>query len=58
MGQMKKLLDTIMELDESIYPDDLHMDYEIWLFQKEQQERLLSSEKELILQEYNFQTHE
>ena len=37
MGQMKKLLDNIfeLELDESMYPDDLQRDYEIWLLQKE-----------------------
>lgn len=37
MGQMKQLLDAIfeLELDESRYPDDLEMDYQIWLAQKE-----------------------
>ena len=37
MGQMKQLLDNIfeLELDESKYPDDLQMDYEIWLAQRE-----------------------
>jgi hypothetical protein len=37
MGQIKTLLDNIFEfeLDESTYPDDLHMDYEIWVLQKE-----------------------
>jgi hypothetical protein len=39
MGQMKQLLDNLfdLELDESKYPDDLQMDYEIWLLQKEQE---------------------
>ena len=34
---MKQLLDNIfeLELDESKYPDDLQMDYEIWLAQRE-----------------------
>jgi hypothetical protein len=52
MGQMKQLLDNIfeLELDESQYPDDLQMDYELWLLEKQQ--------KELILQDFNFQTHE
>ena len=37
MGQMKQLLDNIfeLELDESKYPDDLQMDYELWLLQRE-----------------------
>jgi hypothetical protein len=35
MGQTKKLLDAIFELDESIYPEDMELDYEIWLAQKE-----------------------
>jgi len=37
MGQMKQLLDNLfeLELDESNYPDDLQMDYEIWIAQKE-----------------------
>jgi hypothetical protein len=35
MGQMKKLLDEIMDLDTSIYPEHLEMDYEIWLAQRE-----------------------
>ena len=51
MGQMKQLLDNIfeLELDESNYPDDLHMDYEIWVLQKEAEksayEELLSDIK-------------
>ena len=37
MGQTKKLLDAIFELefDETSYPEDMDMDYEIWLAQKE-----------------------
>ena len=37
MGQIKKLLDTLFELefDETEYPQDMDMDYEIWLQQKE-----------------------
>ncbi len=37
MGQIKTLLDNLfeLELDESNYPDDLQMDYEIWVAQKE-----------------------
>ena len=51
MGQMKTLLDNIfeLELDESNYPDDLQMDYEIWVAQKEAEqsayEELLSDIK-------------
>jgi len=51
MGQMKELLDNIfeLELDETQYPDDLEMDYQIWLLQKEQEklayEELLSDIK-------------
>jgi hypothetical protein len=41
MGQTKKLLDTIFELDfdNTSYPDDLDMDYEIWLEEKREAER-------------------
>ncbi len=37
MGQMKQLLDNLfeLELDESIYPEDMELDYEIWIAQKE-----------------------
>jgi hypothetical protein len=51
MGQMKQLLDNLfeLELDESNYPDDLQMDYEIWVAQKEAEklayEELLSDIK-------------
>jgi len=51
MGQMKQLLDNLfeLELDESNYPDDLQMDYEIWVLQKEAEksayEELLSDIK-------------
>jgi hypothetical protein len=51
MGQIKQLLDNLfeLELDETQYPDDLQMDYEIWLLQKEQEklayEELLSDIK-------------
>jgi hypothetical protein len=51
MGQIKQLLDNIfeLELEESQYPDDLEMDYQIWLLQKEQEklayEELLSDIK-------------
>jgi len=51
MGQIKTLLDNIfeLELDETKYPDDLQMDYEIWLLQKEAEkaayEELLSDIK-------------
>ena len=40
MGQIKKLLDTIFELefDETEYPQDMDMDYEIWLQQREQEQ--------------------
>jgi hypothetical protein len=40
MGQTKKLLDTIFEFefDETSYPDDLDMDYAIWLTQKQEEE--------------------
>ena len=51
MGQIKTLLDNLfeLELDESNYPDDLQMDYEIWVAQKEAEklayEELLSDIK-------------
>ena len=51
MGQTKKLLDAIfeLELDESNYPDDLEMDYQIWVAQREAEqsayEELLSDIK-------------
>ena len=51
MGQMKTLLDNIfeLELDESNYPDDLEMDYQIWVAQREAEqsayEELLSDIK-------------
>jgi hypothetical protein len=60
MGQMKQLLDNIfeLELNESQYPDDLQMDFELWLLQKERQECLLSEEKVLNLQKNKLQNHE
>lgn len=48
---MKQLLDNIfeLELDETQYPDDLEMDYQLWLAQKEAEklayEELLSDIK-------------
>lgn len=49
MGQTKKLLDAIFELEESIYPEDMELDYEIWVAQKEAEqsayEELLSDTK-------------
>jgi hypothetical protein len=41
MGQTKKLLDSIFEFDfdNTSYPDDLDMDYEIWLEEKKEAER-------------------
>lgn len=40
MGQIKKLLDEIFELefDETNYPQDMDMDYQIWLEQKQQEQ--------------------
>jgi hypothetical protein len=40
MGQTKRLLDEIWELENDItnYPDDLDRDYEIWVAQKEQEQ--------------------
>jgi len=36
MGQTKKLLDEIYELETTItYPDDMDLDYENWLAQKQ-----------------------
>lgn len=35
MGQTKKLLDEIYELETTIYPDDMDLDYDNWLAQKE-----------------------
>lgn len=36
MGQIKKLLDTIFEIEfeTTNYPDDMDMDYQMWLEQK------------------------
>ena len=49
MGQMKKLLDTIFDIEETIYPQDMEIDYEIWLAQKEAEqlayEELLADSK-------------
>jgi hypothetical protein len=41
MGQTKKLLDTIFEFDfdNTSYPDDLDMDYEMWLEERKEAER-------------------
>jgi hypothetical protein len=41
MGQTKKLLDSIFDFDfdNTSYPDDLDMDYEIWLEEKREAER-------------------
>ena len=39
MGQTKKLLDDIFDFDETSYPEDLDMDYEIWLEEKKEAER-------------------
>jgi len=40
MGQTKRLLDEIWELENDItnYPDDLDRDYEMWVAQKEQEQ--------------------
>jgi hypothetical protein len=37
MGQTKKLLDEIWELENDLtnYPDDMDRDYEMWVAQKE-----------------------
>lgn len=41
MGQTKKLLDEIfdIEFEETNYPDDMDMDYQLWLEQKKELER-------------------
>jgi hypothetical protein len=39
MGQTKKLLDSIFDFDDTSYPEDLDMDYEIWLEEKKEAER-------------------
>ena len=36
MGQTKKLLDVIFELDECRFPDDMDFIYESWLNEREQ----------------------
>jgi hypothetical protein len=50
MGQTKRLLDEIYELETTItYPDDMDLDYENWLEQKQQEqlayEEMLSDTK-------------
>jgi hypothetical protein len=35
MGQIKRLLDDLLLEETYLFPDDLHMDYEIWVLQKE-----------------------
>ncbi len=51
MGQTKKLLDAIFELefDETFYPDDMDYDYQKWVEQREQEqlayEEMLSDTK-------------
>jgi hypothetical protein len=52
MGQTKKLLDVIFELDECRFPDDMDFIYESWLNEREQKlqeqlayEELLSDSK-------------
>jgi len=54
MGQMKKLLDTIFEIGETYYPDELDMTYEEFLLEQ----RLLSEEKELSLNQIKTENHE
>ena len=41
MGQTKKLLDEIfdIEFENTNYPDDMDMDYQIWLEEKKEAER-------------------
>lgn len=41
MGQTKKLLDEIfdIEFENTNYPDDMDMDYQIWLEEKKDAER-------------------
>jgi DNA-binding protein H-NS len=40
MGQTKKLLETILELefDETLYPDDMDRDYQKWVEQRQQEQ--------------------
>lgn len=54
MGQMKKLLDTIFEIGDTYYPDELDMTYEEFLIEQ----RLLSEEKELSLQKIKTESHD
>ena len=49
MGQIKQLLDFIFEEEMVIYPEDMDLNYEQWLAQKEQEklayEELLADTK-------------
>lgn len=49
MGQTKRLLDEIYELETTIYPDDMDLDYENWLEQRQAEqsayEEMLSDTK-------------
>ena len=38
MGQIKTLLDNLFEIEETIYLQDMDMEYELWLKQKEQEQ--------------------
>jgi hypothetical protein len=38
MGQIKTLLDNLFEIEESIYPQDVELDYQEWLAQKQAEE--------------------
>ena len=35
MGQIKTLLDNLFEIEETIYLQDMDMEYELWLKQRE-----------------------
>jgi hypothetical protein len=54
MGQMKQLLDTIFEIGDTYYPDDLDKNYEDFI----REQSLLYEEKELSLSQIKTKNHE
>lgn len=55
MGQIKKLLDTIFEIEfeTTNYPDDMDMDYQIWLEQKKAEQ---AAYEEMLADSKHFDT--
>lgn len=55
MGQIKKLLDEIfdVEFDTTNYPEDMDMDYQIWLEQKKCEQAAFEEHLSDIYKTYN-----